>query len=104
MNRFKCPACGGKSIYISGYSGGVHILRTQRIGEDGDARAERKRGRGRMKKLEQAIAYFEDAIKESDEIIAGCSEKLPKEKDKPGCGTPGSQTPSKSSSGRAGGN
>jgi len=57
-----------------------------------------------MKKLEQAIAYFEDAIKESDEIIAGCSEKLPKEKDKPGCGTPGSQTPSKSSSGRAGGN
>ena len=33
-----------------------------------------------MKKLEQAIAYFEDAfedaIKESDEIIAECSEKL----------------------------
>jgi hypothetical protein len=32
-----------------------------------------------MKKLEQAIAYFEDAIKESDEIIAECSEKLQKE-------------------------
>jgi len=31
-----------------------------------------------MKKLEQAIAYFEDAIKESDEIIAECSEKLQK--------------------------
>lgn len=33
----------------------------------------------KMKKLEQAIAYFEDAIKESDEIIAECSEKLQKE-------------------------
>lgn len=32
-----------------------------------------------MKKLGQAIAYFEDAIKESDEIIAECSEKLQKE-------------------------
>ena len=32
-----------------------------------------------MKKLEQAIAYFEDAIRESDEIIAECSEKLQKE-------------------------
>jgi hypothetical protein len=32
-----------------------------------------------MKKLEQAIAYFEDTIKESDEIIAECSEKLQKE-------------------------
>jgi exonuclease VII small subunit len=32
-----------------------------------------------MTKLEQAIAYFEDAIKESDEIIAECSEKLQKE-------------------------
>jgi len=31
-----------------------------------------------MKKLEQAIAYFEDAIKESDEIIFECSEKLQK--------------------------
>ena len=32
-----------------------------------------------MKKLEQAIAYFEDAIKESEEIIVECSEKLQKE-------------------------
>ncbi len=32
-----------------------------------------------MKKLEQAIAYFEDAIRESDEIIAECSEALQKE-------------------------
>lgn len=32
-----------------------------------------------MKKLEQAIAYFEDAIRESDEIIAECSEKLQEE-------------------------
>ena len=32
-----------------------------------------------MTKLEQAIAYFEDAIRESDEIIAECSEKLQKE-------------------------
>ncbi len=31
-----------------------------------------------MKKLEQAIAYFEDAIKEIDEIIFECSEKLQK--------------------------
>ena len=29
--------------------------------------------------LEQAIAYFEDAIRESDEIIAECSEALQKE-------------------------
>mgnify|MGYP001058398373 CR=1 FL=1 len=32
-----------------------------------------------MAKLEEAIAYFEDAIRESDEIIAECSEKLQKE-------------------------
>lgn len=32
-----------------------------------------------MKRLEKAIAYFEDAIRESDEIIAECSEKLQKE-------------------------
>ena len=32
-----------------------------------------------MKKLKQAIAYFEDAIRESDEIIAECSEALQKE-------------------------
>ena len=32
-----------------------------------------------MKKLEQAIAYFEDTIRESDEIIAECSEALQKE-------------------------
>ena len=32
-----------------------------------------------MTKLEQTIAYFEDAIRESDEIIAECSEKLQKE-------------------------
>ena len=32
-----------------------------------------------MTKLEQAIAYFEDAIRESDEIIAECSEALQKE-------------------------
>ena len=32
-----------------------------------------------MKKLEQAIAYFEDAIRESDEIMAECSEALQKE-------------------------
>ena len=32
-----------------------------------------------MKELEQAIAYFEDAIRESDEIIAECSEALQKE-------------------------
>ena len=31
-----------------------------------------------MNKLEQAIAYFEDAIKEIDEIIFECSEKLQK--------------------------
>ncbi len=29
-----------------------------------------------MNKYEQAIAYFEDAIKESDEIIADCSPDL----------------------------
>jgi hypothetical protein len=29
-----------------------------------------------MKKYEQVIAYFEDAIKESDEIIADCSLNL----------------------------
>lgn len=32
-----------------------------------------------MIKLEKAIAYFEDAIKESDEIIAECSEELQEE-------------------------
>ncbi|WP_265445064.1 hypothetical protein [Acetivibrio straminisolvens] len=32
-----------------------------------------------MTKFEQAIAYFEDAIRESDEIIAECSEALQKE-------------------------
>jgi len=32
-----------------------------------------------MTKLEQAIAYFEDAIRKSDEIIAECSEALQKE-------------------------
>lgn len=32
-----------------------------------------------MKKLEQAIAYFEDAIRESDEIIAEYSEALQKD-------------------------
>lgn len=32
-----------------------------------------------MNKLKQAIAYFEDAIRESDEIIAECSEALQKE-------------------------
>ena len=32
-----------------------------------------------MTKLEQAIAYFDDAIRESDEIIAECSEALQKE-------------------------
>lgn len=32
-----------------------------------------------MTKLEQVIAYFEDAIRESDEIIAECSEALQKE-------------------------
>ena len=36
-----------------------------------------------MTKLEQAIAYFEDAIRESDEIIAECSEALQKEKETP---------------------
>jgi len=35
-------------------------------------------GGDEMKKLEQAIAYFEDAIKEIDEIIFECSEKLQK--------------------------
>jgi len=32
-----------------------------------------------MTKLEQAIAYFENAIRESDEIIAECSEALQKD-------------------------
>jgi uncharacterized coiled-coil protein SlyX len=32
-----------------------------------------------MKKLEQAIAYFEDAIRELDEILAECSKTLQKE-------------------------
>lgn len=32
-----------------------------------------------MSKLEQAITYFEDAIRESDEIIAECSEELQEE-------------------------
>lgn len=32
-----------------------------------------------MKRLEKAIAYFEAAIRESDEIIAECSEALKKE-------------------------
>ena len=32
-----------------------------------------------MTKLKKAIAYFEDAIRESDEIVAECSEKLQKE-------------------------
>ena len=32
-----------------------------------------------MKRLEKAIAYFEDAIRESDEIIAECSEELQEE-------------------------
>ena len=36
-----------ESIYIMRHSEGVHILRTQGIEEDGDAR-EGKRGRGRM--------------------------------------------------------
>lgn len=29
-----------------------------------------------MSEIEKAIAYFEDAIKESDEIIADCTESL----------------------------
>lgn len=29
-----------------------------------------------MSKIEQAIAYFEDAVRESDEIIADCSPEL----------------------------
>lgn len=32
-----------------------------------------------MDKLNQAIAYFEDAIRESDEIISECSPALQKE-------------------------
>ena len=40
---------------------------------------EKKIGGIVMTKLEQAIAYFEDAIRESDEIIAECSEALQKE-------------------------
>jgi hypothetical protein len=38
------PRMRRESIHVSGHSGGVHILRTQRIEEDGDARAGRKRG------------------------------------------------------------
>jgi hypothetical protein len=34
---------------------------------------------GTMNDIEKAIAYFEDAIRESDEIIAECSEELQKE-------------------------
>lgn len=32
-----------------------------------------------MNELKQAIVYFEDAIRESDEIIAECSERLQEE-------------------------
>lgn len=32
-----------------------------------------------MNKLKQAIAYFEDVIRESDEIVSNCSEALQKE-------------------------
>ena len=32
-----------------------------------------------LKELKQAISYFEDAIKESNEIIAECSEDLQRE-------------------------
>lgn len=32
-----------------------------------------------MNKLKQAIAYFEDAIRESNEIISGCTPKLQEE-------------------------
>lgn len=32
-----------------------------------------------MKGIEEAIKYFKDAIKESDEIMAECSEELQKE-------------------------
>jgi len=39
-----------------------------------------KKARGeRMRKIEDAIAYFEEAIRESDEIISECSEALKKE-------------------------
>jgi hypothetical protein len=34
---------------------------------------------GKPMKIHEAIAYFEDAIRESDEIIAECSEALQKE-------------------------
>jgi len=47
----------------------AHIVRT----------GKKKIGGIVMTKLEQAIAYFEDAIRESDEIIAECSEALQKE-------------------------
>ena len=32
-----------------------------------------------MREIEQSVKYFEDAVKESDEIIADCSEALKKE-------------------------
>jgi hypothetical protein len=44
------------------------------------ARAGRtNRNGGKPMKIHEAIAYFEDAIRESDEIIAECSEALKKE-------------------------
>ena len=47
-----------ESIHVSGHSRRVHILRTQGIGEDGDARAGRRGGVGMLTKRQ-----LEDAAK-----------------------------------------
>jgi len=73
MNRFKCPACGRYQYTSKDEAEGcIYCVYKGPLENMGPAGVEKAN-------LEQAIAYFEDAIRESDEIIAECSEALQKE-------------------------
>lgn len=73
MNRFKCPACGRYQYTSKDETEGcIYCVYKGPLENMGPAGVEKAN-------LEQAIAYFEDAIRESDEIIAECSEALQKE-------------------------
>ena len=73
MNRYKCPACGGNQYTAcSTAEGCIYCVYKGPLENMGPAGVEKAN-------LEQAITYFKDVIRESDEIIAECSEKLQKE-------------------------
>jgi len=73
MNRYKCPACGGNQYTSKDEAEGcIYCVYKGPLENMGPAGVEKAN-------LEQAITYFKDVIRESDEIIAECSEKLQKE-------------------------